>query len=69
MKEVIKMTVKEIFKLIDLNENVSIIDKKDVFNSWIGDGKDMPLRYCDCEVKAIHSESHEYSGSGLKITI
>lgn len=57
------MTVKEIFKLIRSNENVSIIDKKDTFNSWSGDGKDIPLRYCDCEVKDI------YSDSGLIITI
>lgn len=35
IKEVINMTV----KLIHLNANVSIIDKKDIFNSWSGDGK------------------------------
>lgn len=28
---------KEIFKLIHLNDNVSIIDKKDILNSWSGD--------------------------------
>lgn len=69
MKEVSNMTVKEIFKLIDLNDNVSIIDKKDILNTWSGDGKDIPLRYCDCEVKAIHSESLDYCDSGLIITI
>lgn len=63
------MTVKEIFKLIHLNDNVSIIDKKDMLNSWIGDGKNIPLRYCDCEVKGIHSESLDYGDSGLIITI
>ena len=63
------MTVKEIFKLIDINDNVSIIDKKDIFNSWSGDVKNIPLRYCDCEVKGIHSELHDYDGSGLRITI
>jgi hypothetical protein len=36
MKEVSNMTVKEIFKLIHLNDNVSIIDKKDILNSWSG---------------------------------
>lgn len=63
------MTVKEIFKLIDLNYNVSIIDKKDIFNSWSGDVKNIPLRYCDCEVKGIGTESLDYGDSGLKITI
>lgn len=63
------MTVKEIFELIDLNYNVSIIDKKDIFNSWSGDGKNIPLRYCDCEVKGIHIESLDYGDSGFKITI
>lgn len=69
MKEVSNMTVTEIFKLIDLNDNVSIIDKKDIFNSWSGDRNNIPIRYCDCEVKGIHSESHDYGGSGLIITI
>ena len=69
MKEVSNMTVKEIFKLIHLNENVSIIDKKDIFNSWSGDGKNIPLKYGDCEVKDIYSESLDYGGSGLIITI
>ena len=63
------MTVKEIFKFIHSNDNVSIIDKKDNFNSWSGDGKDIPLRYCDCEVKLIYSEPLDYDDSGLVITI
>lgn len=63
------MTVKEIFKLIHLNEHVSIIDKKDTFNSWSGDGKNIPLRYCECEVKDIYSELLAYDDSGLIITI
>ena len=63
------MTVKEIFKLIDLNANVSIIEKKDILNSWSGDGKNIPLRYCDCEVKGIRSESLDYGDSGLIIAI
>ena len=63
------MTVKEIFKLIDLNDNVSIIDKKDPLNSWSGDGKNIPLRYSDCEVKGIHTEPLDYDDSGLIITI
>lgn len=63
------MTVKEIFKIIQLNDNVSIIDKKDPLNSWSGDGKDIPLRYCDCEVKGISSEPLDYCDSGLIITI
>ena len=63
------MTVKEIFKLIHLNANVSIIDKKDIFNSWRGDGKDIPLRYCGCEVKGIYSETLDKGDSGLIIAI
>ena len=63
------MTVKEIFKLIHFNDNVSIIDKKDLFNSWSGDGKNIPLRYCDCEVKGISSKSLDYGDSDLIITI
>lgn len=63
------MTVKEIFKLIQLNDNLSIIDKKDVFNSWSGVGKNIPLRYCECEVKSIYSEPLDNGDSGLIITI
>lgn len=69
MKEVSNMTVKEIFKLIHLNDNVSIIDKKDILNSWSGDGKNIPLRYCDCEMKGIYSEPLDCGDSGLIITI
>lgn len=63
------MTVNEIFKLIPLSDNVSINDKKDILNSWSGAGKNIPLRYCDCEVKGISSESLDYDDSGLIITI
>lgn len=63
------MTVKEIFKLIHLNDNVSIVGKKDNFKYWSGDGKNIPLRYCDCEVKGIYSEPLDYCDSGLIITI
>lgn len=63
------MTVKEIFKVIDLNDNVSIIDKKDLLNSWSGDGKNTPLRYGECEVKGICSEPLDNGDSGLIITI
>ena len=63
------MTVKEIFKLIHSNDNVSIINKKDILDSWSGDGKNIPLRYCDCEVKGICSEPLDYCDSGLIITI
>ena len=69
MKEVSNMTVKEIFKLIHLNDNVSIIDKKDICNSWSGAGKNIPLIYCDCEVKGIYSELLDCGDSGLIITI
>lgn len=63
------MTVKEIFKLVHLTNNVSINDSKDFLNSWSGEAKDIPLRYGDCEVKGIHTESLEYTESGLVITI
>ena len=63
------MTVKEIFKLIYLNDNVSIIDKRDILNRWSGVGKNIPLRYCDCEVKGIYSEPLDYDDSGLIIKI
>lgn len=69
MKEDSNMTVKEIFKLMDLNDNVSIVDKKDMLNSWSGDVKNIPLRYSDCEVKSIYSEPIDYGESGLIITI
>lgn len=69
MKEVSNMTVKEIFKLMHLNDNVSIVDKKDMLNCWSGNVKNIPLRYCDCEVKSIYSESLDYGDSGLIITI
>lgn len=69
MKEVSNMTVKEIFKLIYLNDDVTVIDKKDSFNSWSGDGKNIPLRYGECEVKCISSEPYDDDDSGLIITI
>ena len=58
------MTVKEIFKPIMLNENVEIIDQKNYYRYWTGKGKDIPLRYCDYEVKHIYT-----SGSELVIAI
>ena len=54
-KEVTNMTVKEIFRLIMINDNVSIIDHKNHYTYWSGQGKDIPLRYCDYEVKHIYS--------------
>lgn len=63
------MTVKEIFKLIYPNNIVSIIDKKDFFNSWSGDGNNIPLRYSECKVKHIYSELLDNGDSGLIITI
>lgn len=50
------MTVKEIFKLIMLNDNVTIIDDKRHFKYWSGRGKDIPLRYSDNEVKNIYND-------------
>ena len=50
------MTVKDIFKLIMLNDNVTIIDNKRHFKYWSGRGKDIPLRYSNNEVKHIYSE-------------
>lgn len=69
MKEVSIMTVKEIFRLIMLNDNVAIIDQKNYYNNWSGQGKDIPIRYCDYEVKHIYSESCDNDGSRLVIAI
>lgn len=44
--------VKEIFKPIMLNDNVVIIDQKNYYRNWYGKGN-IPLRYCDYEVKHI----------------
>lgn len=63
------MTVKEIFKLIMLNDNVAIIDQKNCFKHWSGKGKDIPLRYCDYEVKHISSESAYNDNSWVVIAI
>ena len=63
------MTVKKISKLINLNESVSIIDKKDILNNWRGDGKNIPLSYCDNEVTSIYSESLESGDSGIVLVI
>lgn len=63
------MTVKEIFEPIMVSENVEIIDQKDYFRYWNGQGKDIPLRYCDLEVKHIYSGIHEDGGSKLVIAI
>lgn len=53
------MSVKEIFKSIMINDNVAIIDQKNYYKHWSGEGKDISLRYCDYEVKHIYSESSD----------
>ena len=53
------MTVKEIFKQIMINDNVEIIDQKNYYRYWSGQGKDIPLRYCDYEVKHIYTDNSE----------
>lgn len=53
------MSVKEIFKLIMLNDNVEIIDQNNCYRYWSGKGKDIPLRYCDYEVKHIYNSAIE----------
>lgn len=53
------MTVQEIFKHIMLNDNVEIIDQKNCYRYWCGRGKDIPLRYCDFEVKQIYNGDSE----------
>lgn len=63
------MTVKEIFKPIMMNDNVAIIDQKNYFKYWCGKGKDIPLRYCDYEVKHIYAESADNGDSWLVIAI
>ena len=63
------MTVKEIFRPIMLNDNVAIIDQKNYYKYWSGQGKDIPLRYCDYEVKHIYAESFDNYDSWLVIAI
>lgn len=64
------MTVKEIFRPIMLNDNVAIIDQTNYYKYWSGQGKDIPLRYGDYEVKRIYSESYDNDdGSWLVIAI
>ena len=63
------MTVKEIFKPIMMNDNVAIIDQKNYFKYWCGKGKDIPLRYCDYEVKHIYGEPAYNDDSWLVIAI
>lgn len=63
------MTVKEIFKPIMLNDNVAIINQKKHFKYWTGQGKDIPLRYGNYEVKHIYSESSYNDESWLVIAI
>lgn len=53
------MTVREIYKHIMSNDNVEIIDQKNYFRYWYGRGKDIPLRYCDFEVKQIYNVASE----------
>lgn len=54
------MTVKEIFKPNMLNDNVEIIDQKNYYRYWSGKGKDIPLRYCDYEVKHNYNRGSEH---------
>lgn len=68
-KEVTNMKVKEIFRLIMLNDNVSIIDHKNYYRYWSGQGKDIPLRYCNYEVKHIYSELQSDGDVELVIAI
>lgn len=63
------MKVKEIFRLIMINDNVSIIDHKNHFGYWSGKGKDIPLRYCNYEVKHIYSELQSNGDVELVIAI
>lgn len=60
------MTVKEIFKIIMLNDKVSIIDQKNFYTYWSGQGKEIPLRYGEYVVKHIYTDDF---GSGLVIAI
>lgn len=53
------MTVKEIYELIKLIDHVEIIDQKNYDRCWGGKGKDIPLRYCDYEVKHIYNRGCE----------
>lgn len=63
------MTVKEIFKYIMLNDNVEIIDQKTHFTCWSGQGKNIPLRYCDSEVNHIYSGTDDNGDSDIVISI
>lgn len=63
------MTVKEIFKQIMINDNVEIIDQKNYYRYWSGQGKDIPLRYCDYEVKHIYSGTNDNGDSEIVIAI
>lgn len=53
------MTVKEIFKPIMIKDKVEIIDQKNHYRYWCGKGKDIPLRFCDYEVKQIYNRGSE----------
>lgn len=53
-KEVRNITLKEIFRLIMLNDNVAIIDQANYFKYWCGRGTDIPLIYANYEVKQIY---------------
>lgn len=63
------MAVKELFKYIMLNDNVEIIDQKNHFRYWSGQGKDIPLRYSDYEVKHIYSGIDDNGNNELVIAI
>lgn len=63
------MTVKEIYKPIMINDNVEIIDQKNYFRQWTGHGKDIPIRYCDYEVKHIYTDTDDNGDNELVIAI
>lgn len=63
------MTVKEIPNQTTLNDKVEIIDQKKYIRYWSGQGKDIPLRYYDYEVKHIYSRTYEYGNTENVISI
>ena len=52
-----------------LNNNMEIIDQKNYFIYCTGQGKDIPLSYCDSEVKHIYSGTHDNGASENVIAI
>lgn len=53
------MTVQEIYKPIMINDKVEIIDQKNYYRYWSGQGKDIPIRYSNYEVKHIYNSGNE----------